>query len=213
MFCEPRRPHYTCADHGKPGRRKGHLKACHLPRAPWCGCTKSKATRTRRLPVSLDARSASPNHNWPAPIQNCASGLSCEGTQARYTHSEQRQSSLEQRRMEQQSDNVRRLRSLPQDMQPPYDWVEFRCRARQRANTAARREVNTRTYLAIAAAFVLVVFGVAAWMRGFMVRRGNDRPFGISPTVSIRAPMRRSAGSPVFRVSLVVVQCWAHAPR
>lgn len=68
--------------------------------------------------------------------------------------------------MEQQQDNVRRLRSLPQDMQPPYDWVEFRCRARRRANTAARREVNTRTYLAIAAALVLVVVGVAAWMRG-----------------------------------------------
>jgi hypothetical protein len=68
--------------------------------------------------------------------------------------------------MEQEQDNVRRLRSLPQGVQTPYDWVEFRHRAQRRANAATRRKMHTRTYLASAAAFVLVAMGVAAWMRG-----------------------------------------------
>jgi hypothetical protein len=91
-----------------------------------------------------------------------------------HIYPEQRQSSLEQRRMEQQQNMLRRLRSLPQAAQQPYDWIEFRRRAQQRVNAAARREAGTRTYLAIAAALVLVVVGIAAWMRG--TRPGADLP-------------------------------------
>jgi hypothetical protein len=67
--------------------------------------------------------------------------------------------------MEQRQNMVRRLRSLPRDIQQPYDWVEFRRRAQLRASVATRKEVSTRTYLAIAAVLVLVVVGIAAWMR------------------------------------------------
>jgi hypothetical protein len=68
--------------------------------------------------------------------------------------------------LDQQQDIVRRLRSLPQDSQQPYDWAEFQRRARGRANATTRRAANSRIYLAIAAALVLVVVGIATWMRG-----------------------------------------------
>lgn len=83
-----------------------------------------------------------------------------------HIHPQRQQDSLEQRNLEQQHDISRRMRSLPQDSQQPYDWAEFRRRARERANVADRRAVNTRKYLAIAAAFVLIVVGIATWMRG-----------------------------------------------
>jgi hypothetical protein len=50
--------------------------------------------------------------------------------------------------------------------QQPYDWLEFRRRARLRLDTAARRRANLRRYAAVAAAFVLVVVGLDAWIRG-----------------------------------------------
>ena len=58
-----------------------------------------------------------------------------------------------------------RLRSLPPQLDQPYDWAEFRRRARQRTAMAARRNATQRTWLAAAAALVLVVLALAAWMR------------------------------------------------
>lgn len=57
------------------------------------------------------------------------------------------------------------LRSLPRELDQPYDWTEFRRRARERSATSARRDANTRAYLAVAATLVLTVVGMAAWMR------------------------------------------------
>lgn len=71
---------------------------------------------------------------------------------------------LDQRHLEQQK-MVRRLRSVPQECDQPYDWAEFRRRARGCADAAARRQTNTQRYLAVAAALVLVVSGLATWMR------------------------------------------------
>jgi len=79
---------------------------------------------------------------------------------------EQRQGPVGQRHVEYQQNIVRHLRSLPQEMRQPYDWLEFRGRARARINAAARRRANHRKYAAIAAAFVLTVVGLAAWIRG-----------------------------------------------
>ncbi|MDB6008739.1 MAG: hypothetical protein JWL65_989 [Gammaproteobacteria bacterium] len=68
--------------------------------------------------------------------------------------------------MEQQHNIARHLRSLPQEIRQPYDWMEFRRRAsRQRTNDYAREGANKRKYAAIAAALFLVVVGVAAWVR------------------------------------------------
>jgi hypothetical protein len=75
-----------------------------------------------------------------------------------YIDPEQRQGFVEQQRMEQQHNIARHLRSLPQEIRQPYDWTEFRRRAsRQRTNAYARA--------AIAAALLLAVVGVAAWLR------------------------------------------------
>jgi hypothetical protein len=67
--------------------------------------------------------------------------------------------------MEQQHDIARHLRSLPQEIRQPYDWIEFRRRASRRTNAFAREGANKRKYAAIAAALFLVVVGVAAWVR------------------------------------------------
>jgi hypothetical protein len=68
--------------------------------------------------------------------------------------------------MEQQHNIARHLRSLPQEIRQPYDWMEFRRRAsRQRTNAYAREAANKKKYAAIAAALFLVVVGVAAWVR------------------------------------------------
>jgi hypothetical protein len=83
-----------------------------------------------------------------------------------YIHPEQRQGLIERRRMEQKHNIAQHLRSLPQEIRQPYDWTEFRRRAsRQRANTYAREGANNKKYAAIAAALLLVVVGVAAWIR------------------------------------------------
>jgi hypothetical protein len=58
------------------------------------------------------------------------------------------------------------LRSLPQELRQPYDWIEFRRRERERVNAAARRRAMHRTFAAGAASFVLIVVALAAWMRG-----------------------------------------------
>ena len=83
-----------------------------------------------------------------------------------YIDPEQRQGFVERRRMEQQHNIARHLRSLPQEIRQPYDWIEFRRRAsRLRTNAYAREGANKRKYAAIAAALFLVVVGVAAWVR------------------------------------------------
>ncbi len=83
-----------------------------------------------------------------------------------YIDPEQRQGFVERRRMEQQHNIARHLRSLPQETRQPYDWIEFRRRAsRQRTNAYAREGANKRKYAAIAAALFLIVVGVAAWVR------------------------------------------------
>ena len=75
-----------------------------------------------------------------------------------YIDPEQRQGFVEQQRMEQQHNIARHLRSLPQEIRQPYDWTEFRRRA-------SRQGTNKRKYAAIAAALLLAVVGVAAWLR------------------------------------------------
>jgi len=83
-----------------------------------------------------------------------------------YIDPEQRQGLIERRRMEQQHNIARHLRSLPQEIRQPYDWIEFRRRAsRQRTNAYAREGASKRKYAAIAAALFLVLVGVAAWVR------------------------------------------------
>lgn len=57
------------------------------------------------------------------------------------------------------------LRNLPQELDQPYDWAEFRRRARARTAVAAGRGATQRAWLAAAAALVLVVLALAAWMR------------------------------------------------
>jgi hypothetical protein len=83
-----------------------------------------------------------------------------------YIDPEQRQDFVERRPMEQQHNIARHLRSLPQEIRQPYDWIEFRRRASlQRTNAYAREGANKRKYAAIAAVLFLVVVGVAAWVR------------------------------------------------
>ena len=71
---------------------------------------------------------------------------------------------------------VRRLRQLPDEMRPPYNWQEFQRRSRQRTTAArggaARSQLargsetldgRTRRYAAIAAVLVAVAAGIAVW--------------------------------------------------
>jgi len=67
---------------------------------------------------------------------------------------------------QQQGINIaRHLRNLPQEIRQPYDWTEFRRRARERASRDARRSANVKRYAALAAVLVLVIVGVASWVR------------------------------------------------
>ena len=67
---------------------------------------------------------------------------------------------------QQQGVNVPRLlRSLPQEMRQPYDWTEFRRRSRERADFEAHRSASVKKYAALAAVLVLVIVGIAAWVR------------------------------------------------
>jgi hypothetical protein len=67
--------------------------------------------------------------------------------------------------VEQRQNIARRLRSLPQEIRQPYDWTEFRRRAREHAHAAAHRSVNGTRHIAIAAALIVLVVGLAAWLR------------------------------------------------
>jgi len=57
----------------------------------------------------------------------------------------------------------RLLRNLPQEIRQPYDWTEFRRRARVRLD--ARRSVSVKKYAALAAVLVLVIVSIASWVR------------------------------------------------
>jgi len=92
----------------------------------------------------------------------------------------QRQGPVGQRQMENQSNIVRHLRALPQEIPQPYDWIEFRRRERERAHAAARRRAMHRSYAAVAAAFALIVVGLATWMRG---RQTPPIPLGAAPAL------------------------------
>ena len=79
--------------------------------------------------------------------------------------------------IDQQKEAVaRRLRHLPDEMRPPYNWQEFQRRSRQRTTAArggaARSQLargsetldgRTRRYAAIAAVLVAVAAGIAVW--------------------------------------------------
>jgi hypothetical protein len=97
---------------------------------------------------------------------------------------------------EQQQNITRQLRSLPQETRQPYDWTEFRRRARERASAGARRSANGKKYAALAAALVLVIMGVAAWIRltrpGMPVSAESDAisesdPMGLGPPDTVEA--------------------------
>lgn len=77
---------------------------------------------------------------------------------------EQQQSPVAQGRVAQTHSIVRRLRSLPQEIQQPYDWAEFRRRERELAVSAARGDEINRRFAAVAAALVLAVVGIATWV-------------------------------------------------
>ena len=94
---------------------------------------------------------------------------------------EQRQGFVERQHVEQHHNIVRQLRSLPQEVRQPYDWTEFRRRARAKADAGSRRGVSGRHYAAIAAAIVLAAVAIAAWVR-------LARPGGPSLTESTSIP-------------------------
>lgn len=106
-----------------------------------------------------------------------------------YIDPEQRQGFIERLRVEQQHDIVRRLRSLPQEIRQPYDWAEFRRRARERASANERRGVNEMRRVAIAAALILAVVGVAAWVR---LTRSSAPESTMSPPGIESAQMREA---------------------
>jgi hypothetical protein len=67
--------------------------------------------------------------------------------------------------VENQQSIARHLRSLPQEIRQPYDWTEFRRRARERTSADTRRGAVEARRIAIAAALILVLVGAAAWLR------------------------------------------------
>jgi hypothetical protein len=85
--------------------------------------------------------------------------------------------------VEYQQNIVRRLRGLPQEIRQPYDWIEFRRRARARLNAAAHRRAMHRAYAVTAAAFALVVVGLAAWIRG----RETPMSYRVQPAPAVEA--------------------------
>ena len=67
---------------------------------------------------------------------------------------------------QQQGINIPRLlRNLPQEIRQPYDWTEFRRRSRERASFDIRRSASVKRYAALAAALVIVIVGIASWVR------------------------------------------------
>lgn len=97
-------------------------------------------------------------HNDPEQQQSPVARSGQELTQDMVRHL------LDQGLLERQQ-MVRRLRSLPHERAQPYDWAEFRRRALAHADRDTRRGLNRRAYLVAAAALVLVVLGLATWMR------------------------------------------------
>ena len=87
------------------------------------------------------------------------------------------------RRVEYQQNIIRHLRNLPREMHQPYDWIEFRRRGRERVNSAAHRRTLRTTYAVIAAGFVLIVVGLAAWMRG----KEATMPYELEPPSAVEA--------------------------
>lgn len=57
---------------------------------------------------------------------------------------------------------LRRLRELPAELRPPFDWIEFRERAREPRRAIAR--INWR-HAAAAATLASVIIAVAVWTR------------------------------------------------
>ena len=95
---------------------------------------------------------------------------------------EQRQAFVERLCVEPTESIVRQLRNLPQELRQPYDWAEFRRRARERRNAVVRAGMNGRRYAAIAAVLLLAVVGIATWVRGMrpitLVSVENDDTLG-----------------------------------
>jgi hypothetical protein len=81
-----------------------------------------------------------------------------------------------------------RLRRLPTEM-PPYNWQEFKRRAKQ--GLPATRERLDWRHMAAAAALLLVVCGIAVWAR----RWGDERPL-ISSAGTAKAQMGSAATEP-----------------
>jgi hypothetical protein len=67
--------------------------------------------------------------------------------------------------VEQHHNIVRHLRNLPQEIRQPYDWTEFRRRAREKAVAESRRGSDNRRYAVLAAVIVLAAVAIAAWVR------------------------------------------------
>src|SRR5215470_19784396 len=82
---------------------------------------------------------------------------------------------------------VERLRRLPAELQPPYNWQEFQ--RRSQSSFVASGGLNW-WHLAAAAAFLLVVCGIAFWGRvGSSDRRAVEEP-GYSEEIATHRPSR-----------------------
>jgi hypothetical protein len=57
-----------------------------------------------------------------------------------------------------------RLRKLPSEMLPPYNWQEFQLRSHQRPTAMGKAGLDWR-HMAAAAALLLIVCGIAVWGR------------------------------------------------
>jgi hypothetical protein len=110
---------------------------------------------------------------------------------------EQRQGFVERLNVEQHENIVRQLRNLPPEIRQPYDWTEFRRRARERASAEARAGLNGKRYAALAAALVLAIVGLATWVRGTRnitpVSVENDAMWGGDAPISADNPGARAA--------------------
>jgi hypothetical protein len=107
---------------------------------------------------------------------------------------EQRQSLIERQEVEQHENVVRQLRSLPPEIRQPYDWTEFRRRAREQAGATARSGINGKRYAALAAALILAIVGLATWVRGIqpiaLIAVDNDDMWGGAPISADSADAR-----------------------
>jgi hypothetical protein len=100
---------------------------------------------------------------------------------------EQRQGFVERQRVEQHQNIVRHLRNLPQEIRQPYDWAEFRRRAREKVEVESHRGANNRRYAALAAAIVLAAVAIAAWVR--LARPGEPALTDITSVPEFEAPL------------------------